>query len=52
MRLIAFNKQFDGYNSLKNNIKSSLLLIKSNLESSIPNRESINNYVRNNNALS
>lgn len=52
IRLIAFNEKFNGYNNLKNNVKTNLLLIKSNLESLTPNRETINNYVRNNNVLS
>lgn len=46
MRLITFRKQFDKYSELKSNIELSLSRITSNLESTTPNLEIVDNNVR------
>lgn len=46
MQLIAFKKQFDNYSDEKNDIESSLLRVKSDLEKTTSNQKIIDNFVR------
>lgn len=46
MRLIAFQKQFNKYSNVKNDIESSLSAIKSNLDTDMSQRKTVDINVR------